>query len=158
MLRLLRLLVVGAATIVALTGMARPNGAGTRFLKGRTIQTAAAGARPGEVDGLGVPNPITATGNSGWLNCEDISDLILSLTVGGPVTGTTPTLDVLVETAGDAAGTLGVRTLGTFTQKTAVTAVERKSFAGLDAYYRVRWTVGGTTPSFGAVTITGEGK
>lgn len=156
MLRLLRILRVAALVVAAL--MVRPDTTGRRNLRGRSIQTAAAGARPGEVDGIGVPNPITANGNSGWLNCEDISDLILSLTVGGPVTGTTPTLDVLVETAGDAAGTLGVRTLGSFTQKTAVTAVERKSFAGLDAYYRVRWTVGGTTPSFGGVTITGEGK
>lgn len=156
MLRLLLLLRLVALVVLAL--LVRPNTAGTRNLKGRTIQTAAAGARPGEVDGLGVPNPIIANGNSGWLDCQDISDLILSLTVGGPVTGTTPTLDVVVETAGDAAGTLGVRTLGSFTQKTAITAVERKSFAGLDAYYRVRWTVGGTTPSFGGVTITGEGK
>lgn len=152
----MRLLTAAIAFFWAIA--ARANTTGTRYFRGRTIQTAAAGSRPGEVDGLGVPNPITANGNSGWINCEDISDLNLSLTVAGPVTGTAPTLDVLVETAADAAGTVGVRTLTSFTQKTGVTALERKNASGLDAYYRVRWTVGGTTPSFGGVTITGEGK
>jgi hypothetical protein len=150
-------LIAAALAVLWAVGV-RPSSTGTRYFKGRTIQTSATGSRPGEVDGMGIPNPITANGNSGWLNSEDIADLNLSLTVAGPVTGTAPTLDVLVETAADAAGTIGVRTLVSFTQKTGVTALERKNASGLDAYYRVRWTVGGTAPSFGGVTLTGEGK
>lgn len=58
--------------------------------------------------------------------------------------GTTPTLDVVVETSAD--GTTW-RSLGAFAQKTGV-ASERKSFAGCDSFIRYNATVGGTTPSF----------
>jgi hypothetical protein len=60
--------------------------------------------------------------------------------------GTTPTLDVVIEDTLD--GT-NWNSVATFTQKTAaaVQAVDITSVAFSDRL-RVRWTVGGTTPSF----------
>jgi hypothetical protein len=66
--------------------------------------------------------------------------LVLAITAA---TGTTPTLDVTVQTSRDGSTWY---TAGTFTQATA-TGTQRKVFA-LDRYVRVIWTIGGTTPSF----------
>lgn len=65
--------------------------------------------------------------------------------------GTTPTLDATVQTSKDGATW---RTLGTFAQKTAISA-ERKSFGGCDRFARIIWTIGGTTPSF-TFSVSGE--
>lgn len=65
--------------------------------------------------------------------------------------GTTPTLDVTVETSFDG---ITWRAHGTFAQITA-TGTTRKSFGGLDRYVRVSWVVGGTTPSF-TFSVSGE--
>ena len=66
------------------------------------------------------------------------------------VTGTNPTLDVVLES--DADGTAGGETARiTFAQATAETS-EWASLAGAvtDTYWRVSWTIGGTdTPTFG---------
>lgn len=66
--------------------------------------------------------------------------LVLAITAA---TGTTPTLDVTVQTSRDGSTWY---TAGTFTQATA-TGTQRKTFA-LDRYVRLAWTIGGTTPSF----------
>lgn len=73
----------------------------------------------------------------------DLGVVRLTLAVTA-ASGTTPTLDVVVETSLD--GTTW-RSLGAFTQKTIV-ASERKSFSGVDRYIRANATVAGTTPSF----------
>lgn len=65
--------------------------------------------------------------------------------------GTTPTLDVTVETSFDGSTW---RSQGTFAQINA-TGTTRKSFGGLDRYVRVTWVVGGTTPSF-TFSVSGE--
>lgn len=65
--------------------------------------------------------------------------------------GTTPTLDVTLQTSADNSTW---RTLGTFTQKTT-TGSERKSFAGCDRYVRATSVIAGTTPSF-TFSIAGE--
>lgn len=96
----------------------------------------------------------TANGDSGWLNSEEFVALILKLDVTA-ASGTTPTLDVHIDTAEDSSGTNN-RLVASFAQKTGVSA-ERKSFAGLDKYYRVRWVVGGTTPNF-TFSVAGESK
>lgn len=64
------------------------------------------------------------------------------------------TLDVSVETSEDDATW---REVGTFTQYTQPDGVgsERLSFAGLDRFVRVSWTVGGTTPEF-TFEVSGE--
>lgn len=59
--------------------------------------------------------------------------------------GTTPTLNVVIE---DSIDGVNWATVGTFAQKTAA-GVEAITLAGRFARrLRVRWTVGGTTPSF----------
>ncbi len=71
--------------------------------------------------------------------------------------GTTPTLDVVVSTASDSTGSNTRAATGSpFAQK-AVVSTERKSFTGLDQYYRVAWTVGGASPSF-TFSVSGDGK
>jgi hypothetical protein len=156
LLRGLSFLAYAAGAFWALAAMARADSTGRKILRGRTIASGATGGVPGSNDALGVPSPITANGQTAWFEAEDVSSIVAVLTVAGPVTGTTPTLDVVCETDDGAGGS--IRSLGSFTQKTAVAAAERKSFPGADRRYRFRWTVGGTTPSFSGVTITGEAK
>lgn len=60
--------------------------------------------------------------------------------------GTTPTLDVVVEDSVDAGATWN--TISTFTQATAATRQVVNITAPFTDRIRVRWTVGGTTPSF----------
>lgn len=74
-------------------------------------------------------------------NRNTLRSLTMAVTASS---GTTPTLDVRVETGPDNSTWT---TVGSFTQATGVTS-QTKSFAGLDRYARVAWTVGGTTPSF----------
>lgn len=59
--------------------------------------------------------------------------------------GTTPTLDVVIEDSLD--GT-NWNTIGTFSQKTAVSREVINITIPFASRVRVRWTVGGTTPSF----------
>jgi hypothetical protein len=73
--------------------------------------------------------------------------LLLAVTAAS---GTTPTLDVVIQTSHD--GTTW-RTAHTFTQATA-TGTQRASFP-VDRFVRATWTVGGTTPSF-TFAVTGE--
>lgn len=63
--------------------------------------------------------------------------------------GTTPTLDVVIE-SDDAVGFPSAVTRATFAQKTAVGAewVEVAGPVATDTFWRAKWTIGGTTPSF----------
>jgi len=65
--------------------------------------------------------------------------------------GTTPTLDVAVQTSHDGATWT---TVASFARATGVGS-ERKRFSGLDRYVRAVATLGGTTPSF-TFSVTGE--
>lgn len=99
----------------------------------------------------------TANGDSGWLRAEQYDEVSLTLAVTAVGGDANETLDVIVETrkdSGDAA-----RAVASFAQKTQPGGAvqERKTFAGLDQEYRVRWTVGGTTPSF-TFSVSGEAK
>lgn len=96
----------------------------------------------------------TATGDSGWIDSQGYDDLVLELDVTA-VSGATPTLNVTVETA-EAADGVGARAVNgsPFPQKTAA-GNERRSFVGVDNFFRVTWTIGGTTPSF-TFSIIGE--
>lgn len=89
----------------------------------------------------------TASGNSGVLaGYGEASTLRVQLDSAGG-TGTTPTLDVVIEDSLD--GT-NWNTIGTaFTQVTAGASRQVKDINTPFAdRIRVRWTVGGTTPSF----------
>lgn len=94
----------------------------------------------------------TATGNSGWIDSAGLDDLVLELNVTA-ASGTTPNLVVSVETAQDNAGQ-DSRQVGAFAAKTAAGS-ERKSFPGIDNFFRVVWTITGTTPSF-TFSVVGE--
>lgn len=60
--------------------------------------------------------------------------------------GTTPTLDAVIEDTVDDGATWN--TIGTFSQKTAVSREVINITNPFTDQVRVRWTVGGTTPSF----------
>jgi hypothetical protein len=87
----------------------------------------------------------TTSSNSGVLSgFGDWSKFRAQLAVTA-ASGTTPTLDVVVEDSFD--GT-NWNTVATFTQKTAA-GTQAVDVTGLFSdQLRVRWTVGGTTPSF----------
>lgn len=80
-------------------------------------------------------------------------DSIAGSCVVTAVTGTNPTLDAILQTSVD--GT-NYYTVGSFTQKTAITAAEAKKFGPLGDLSRWAWTIGGTsTPTFTfAITAT----
>jgi hypothetical protein len=99
----------------------------------------------------------TATRNGDPLEVGMRSDACLELVVTA-ASGTTPTLDVKLQTSKDGSGTgLGAwRDVASFAQATGA-ASERKSFSGLDRFVRAVATVGGTTPSF-TFSVKGETK
>jgi hypothetical protein len=74
----------------------------------------------------------------------DLATLRLTLKVYSAA-GTSPTLDVVVETSED--GVNDWQVLYTFGQKTAA-ETDRQAFAGADRFVRARALVGGTTPNF----------
>lgn len=87
--------------------------------------------------------------------------LLVELRVGGAVTGTSPTLDVALETSQD--GTSGWQTLAVFPQQTDSMAngTQQGDPPALATiimpkgrpYLRANVTVGGTSPSFGRVSL-----
>ena len=107
-----------------------------RWAKTFDLPLAAAGAR-------------TASGNGNAIEVGDkgVARLRLNVTAAS---GTTPTLNVTIQTSHD--GTTW-RSAGTFTQATAVS--EQRATFNIDRFVRPTWAIGGTTPSFN-FTITGE--
>jgi hypothetical protein len=100
----------------------------------------------GQTDNLVASAARTTSNNSGALGAGwgAVSALRAQLNVTA-ASGTTPTLDVVIEDSLD--GT-NWNTVGTFAQKTT-TGREVVNVTGLFSdQVRVRWTVGGTTPSF----------
>lgn len=79
---------------------------------------------------------VTGFGGASTLRCQ------LGVTAAS---GTSPTLDVVIEDTLD--GT-NWNTVATFSQKTAVSREVVNVTAPFANRLRVRWTVGGTTPSF----------
>jgi hypothetical protein len=95
----------------------------------------------------------TATVNGSAVEAEQFGELYCELNVTAQ-SGTTPTLDVTIETSKD--GTNWVQ-IGAFTQVTTSTGVSRRSFGGVSRFVRGRATIGGTTPSY-TFDLTGELK
>src|SRR5688572_10266606 len=96
----------------------------------------------------------TATANGTAFDTSDVDEITAACVVTA-ASGTNPTLDVILQTTAD--GT-NYYTVGSFTQKTEITAAETKVFTGLGSLSRWRWTIGGTdTPTFTfAVSATFE--
>lgn len=91
----------------------------------------------------------SGTGDTYEMGAQTTMRMLLSVTAAS---GTTPTLDVVVETSHD--GSTGWVPLFTFGQKTT-TGSDRVSFSGADRFVRCKYTLGGTAPSF-TFSLTGE--
>lgn len=105
-----------------------------RFTKRESVSLKASAAETASTSGTGVE-----------IDAGSLS-LLLDVTAAS---GTSPTLDITIEGSPDNSTWF---TLGTFTQKTAVSS-ERKAFPGA-AFVRSRSVVAGTTPSF-TYSVTG---
>lgn len=139
--------VVGSDGKAVLTGLAPATqyvayalvGAEHRYV---SFRTGARGATEDEV--LVASAARTASGQTGTVEgFDDVKSLRAQLNVSA-VSGTTPTLDVVIEDTLDGSNWNAV---GTFTQRTAV-GRQVIDVATLGRRLRVRWTIGGTTPSF----------
>lgn len=100
---------------------------------------------PGTTDEVVPSAARTASGNSGVLRGWGVASKLrvqLNVTAAG---GTSPTLDVVVEDTLD--GT-NFNTIGTFTQRTAAGRQVIDITGLFTDQLQVRWTVGGTSPSF----------
>ncbi len=89
----------------------------------------------------------TTSGNSGAIACEKglQLNLLVEVTAGS---GTTPTLDFSVEWSMDGTNFGTAQTAETFTQITAATVRRFQQFPVRAPFFRIVWTIGGTTPSF----------
>lgn len=98
----------------------------------------------------------TATGNGAAVEAKKGTGCFELVVTAA--SGTTPTLDVVVQTSKDGSGSgLGAwRTVATFTQATAATS-QRVSSTSLDRFVRAAATIGGTTPSF-SYSVRGDLK
>ena len=104
-----------------------------------------------------VAQTITATGASAAFDnlCGDNGRMaVVEMIIAGPVTGTTPSMTVSVQ--GSIDGT-NWDTIASYTAQTAATgagvALRLALTSVLEPQLRVSWTVSGTTPSFGAVSV-----
>jgi len=105
-------------------------------------------------------HPATARTASGNGTARQIGAVSATQKVYGSLhvlaaSGTSPTLDVVVE-SDDAGGFASPATVLTFSQFAAIGA-ERQSASGAitDDYWRVTYTIGGTSPSFTFVVVLG---
>lgn len=95
------------------------------------------------------PVPTTArtvSGNSGPLNGYGIASTLRAQLNVTAASGTTPTLDVVIEDSVDGGATWN--TVGTFAQKVAAGREVINVTTPFTGMLRVRWTIGGTGPSF----------
>jgi hypothetical protein len=95
-----------------------------------------------------VTKTATYTGSAVEVGDRGVGRFLLTVSAAS---GTTPTLDVLIQTSYDNSTW---RSVASFTQATSTTT-ERLSFSGLDRYVRAKATIGGTTPSF-TYSVAGE--
>lgn len=94
----------------------------------------------------------TATFSGNAVEVGDKGSACLDLVVTA-ASGSSPTLDVAIQTSSDASTW---RAVAAFAQKIA-TGSERKSFTGLDRFVRAVGTIGGGSPSF-TYSVSGEAK
>lgn len=95
----------------------------------------------------------TASGTGAAFNTDDAFAILATLTVTA-ASGTSPTLDVRLETTADGGTTW--YTVGTFPTQTTTGSAARV-LAPVGSQARFAWTVGGTTPSFTfGITTSGD--
>lgn len=88
----------------------------------------------------------TATGNSDKVDVGRFLEALVFLNVTA-ASGTTPTLDIKIQTSDDGSDWYDFNPASAFTQKTA-TAKDSLKLTNVGKYIRAVWTIGGTTPSF----------
>lgn len=88
----------------------------------------------------------TASGNSGTLTGYGIAGTIRAQLNVTAASGTTPTLNAIIEDSVDGGTTWN--TVGTFAQRTAAGREVINITTPFTSNLRVSWTIGGTTPSF----------
>lgn len=103
------------------------------------------GAHPGVVDTLVPSAARTASGDSGVLTGWGVPNSARVQLDVTAASGTSPTLDVVIEDTLDGTNWYVV---GTFAQKSAGGRDVINLSTPFTDRLRVRWTVGGTTPSF----------
>lgn len=85
----------------------------------------------------------TATGQTDAIDASGVDELSVFLNVTD-VSGTSPTLDVVIQDSPDGTTWYDKES---FTQATAATS-EAKRLTNFGKFVRVKYTIGGTTPSF----------
>ena len=88
----------------------------------------------------------TASGDSGPQTGYEVTQALRAQLDVTAASGTTPTLNVVLEDSLDNGGTWN--TIGTFAQRTAAGREVINVTTPFTDRVRARWTVGGTTPSF----------
>lgn len=90
----------------------------------------------------------TATGNSGWIDIGDAREIIAQIDSDAG-TGTSPTLDVKIQTSWNGTDATAVDVpSGAFTQVVAA-SMQLKSLTVFHRYIKIVWTLAGTaSPSF----------
>lgn len=96
---------------------------------------------------------LSASANGSWIEIGDRGSLRLTLDVTA-VSGTSPTLDVEIETASDSSGS-NANSLGSFTQKSAAGS-QRLVFHGVDRFVRHRSVLGGSASPSVTFSLSGE--
>jgi hypothetical protein len=90
----------------------------------------------------------TASGSTSWLDVGDARELVAHLQSDAG-TGTTPTLDVKLQTSFDGNDATAIDVpASAFAQVGAAAASQIKSVAPFHRFVRITWAIGGTTPSF----------
>jgi hypothetical protein len=89
----------------------------------------------------------TTTGNSGALQVPDLGEILNILLDVTAVTGTTPSMTVSMEWSHNGTTFAAVDTAEAFVAITAA-KVTVKGFPIRAPFYRLVWTITGTTPSF----------
>ena len=89
---------------------------------------------------------VTASGSSAGASGYGAAATLRAQLNVTAASGTTPTLDVVIEDSVD--GGVTWNTVGTFAQKTATAREVINVTVPFGDSLRVRWTVGGTTPNF----------
>ena len=99
---------------------------------------------------------VTANGTARQLGAVSATQKLFAALHVIAASGTTPTLDVTIE-SDDASGFASPVTRITFGQKTAISSEWATPVKGAitDDWWRVAWTIGGTSPSFTFVVVVG---
>lgn len=141
-----------AFSLVSVLGSYQPFGGSVGELASYTLNASARGSlERGQI--LFHSDSETATGTGATLNAGSAATSLVAILHVWSVSGTTPTLDVTVESDSADDFTGAEVTRATFTQATGTTAERVIGTATSDTWWRVNYTIGGTNPDFAFAVI-----